>query len=143
MKNQRGKSKILVILLLTIVAFAGFEIVKSIGRQLGLWGYGDTVAAAPPRMPNQPKRNPWVHPLGKIYSGVKVYLTSAHEPYGSIVGGDSDYVLVAKNNGKYIWFPRKLFISSNASYYVRSDDPAIKAGRWKVVHVGEWPAEGP
>lgn len=126
-----------VAILLVVIAALGFSIIRSIGKSAGWWG------ATPKHVTAQKPPELWIHPSGEIYQGVQLYLTINHVPYGKIIGGDSHYVLVEKSDGKYRWFPRRMLYSDSTSFWIKSNDPAIRARRWKVIHIGEWPAEGP
>lgn len=108
-----------------------------------------TVACGPPppRAPRQQAApaqpaSPWLKAGGNIWSDIKLYYGSGRNLVGTVVGGNEHHrdlitgdtyrgVLIDMAGGSREWKNRGAIISGD--WWVRADDPALKAQRWQVI----------
>lgn len=90
----------------------------------------ETVAAA----------EPWIPAASNIWTGVKLYYGPKKMKVGEVLGGSDGLikagdtkikgVLVKMANGESEWKSREAIVTG--AWYVRTDDPALKAMHWKL-----------
>lgn len=90
-------------------------------------------------VPGCTKSSPWLPLGGNMYKGVKVYSGAGNEKglVGIVLGGNSNCrgvrsVLIQRLNGSAEWQDRNV-ISGSDLWFVRADDPALKAQAWEVI----------